>query len=131
MEINPRQEFRGVYYVESDNQDVNPIAIRPEITPQWVAWEDTGNGRSFSYEHIKIDDEPLELKSENPESPPSEVPEVIEFSSPKGHFKLRKLTKEFFDNHLKNRVAAGGSLNFNSDQDVQEYYLKTDFYGVY
>ena len=120
--------FRGVYYVESENPHINPIAIRPEVSPHSVAWEDTSNGRVVKCSRVLLDGEPMESKI----AINSSIPEKIEFIGvdPKSErYKFVKLTNKIFDEKIRYEVAGGESLNFKTDQELQDYYLKTNFMG--
>lgn len=126
MKIEEPVQLRGVYYMESQNPNMNPIAIRPGLTPpDYVAWEDTGNGRIVRFSKILFDGQEPETIA------PDRIPEKIEITSQDGNdYKLVKLTIQIFNEKLKNIVAGGASLNFNNDQELQEYYLKADFYSA-
>jgi hypothetical protein len=115
--------LQGVYYLESGNNGMNPIAIRPVIQAHYIAWEDTGHGRSIRNPKVYFDDQEVKI----PASPPKKLPEKIKIISDRGDFQLIKLTKKIFDEQLKNRVAGGESLNFKDDQAIQNYYLTADF----
>jgi|GEM_PF-4888567 len=114
----------GVYYLETQNEGMNPIAIRPEITPPlYFSWEDTSNGRTLRLSQIFLDDNELDSRITL-----NQIPKKIEITSIKGdRYQFIKLTKKIFDEKLKDFVAGGGSLNFEDDKQVQDYYLKTHF----
>lgn len=121
--------FRGVYYLESQNPYMNPIAIVPEITPpDYVAWNDTSNGRILRFKKILLDG--VELKGNLEKFVVGDkLPKIIEFVAKDGQiYKLVKLTLPLFNEKLIHRVAGGEGLKFKSDEELQEYYLKTDFY---
>lgn len=117
----------GVYYVESQNKDTNPLAMRIGLSePDYIYWEDTGNGRSFHAKQIFLDgQEVTDAKSVDKEK----MPRTIEFTTPDDEtFKLVKLTKDIFDEKLRPLVAKGDKLDFKSDEEVQKYFAETDFY---
>jgi hypothetical protein len=124
-EINlPPFTLDGVYYLESQNPSMNPIAIRPGVSPpDYISWEDTSNGRILHASKILLDGQELVNK-------PSALPNRIEIISSSGEtYKLIKLTKQIFENKLKTSVAGGDKLHFQNDQEIQEYFLKTNFEG--
>lgn len=128
MKLEKKIQFQGVYYLETQNPGMNPIAIRPEMTPSdYVAWEDTGHGRILRFDKIFFDG--IDLDSLDSKKI-ADTPKVIKFISKQGdNFSLVLLTLKIFNDLLKEHVACGGSLNFKDDRELQDYYLKTDFYG--
>lgn len=127
MPIDHQVQFQGVYYLESRNPHMNPIAIRPEITPpDYVAWEDTGHGRVVRFSSITADGQAVEIAEKL-----KKIPDRIEFTAKDGQvFVLVKLTVKVFNAKLKEYVAGGGRMNFDDDKALQEYYLKADFYSA-
>ena len=125
MVVEKQISFKAVYYLESQNPNMNPIAIRPELTPpNYIAWEDTSNGRILRFSKILLDGEEMQGKLEK-------IPETIEFISKDNEiYKLVKLTVSLFNQELKEHVAGGESLKFQTDEELQNYYLKTDFYSA-
>lgn len=117
----------GVYYLESKNTRMNPIAIRIEFKkPDYIAWEDTGNGRILHAAKVIMDGRPIDF---NTPMAPQKMPEQIEITSKNGEqFKLVKLTARIFNEQLKPVVARGSEMNFTRDEEVQNHYLRTDFY---
>lgn len=122
MEINNPTHFNGVYYLESQNPNMNPLAIRPEVTPpDYAAWNDTANGRIMHCSKVLIDD--VEFQDGQLQGI---IPNRIEVFDNKGNvFRLVKLTTQLFNEKLKDQVAGGDNLNFSSDQELQNYFLKT------
>src|ERR1700753_1007897 len=104
MKIEHKVNFDGVYYLESQNPHMNPIAIRPELTPSdYAAWEDTSNGRIIHFSKVILDGQELQAEPAQPT-----VPNRIEFIDTKGQsFKLVKITVALFNEKLKGRVAGG------------------------
>ncbi len=123
MTIQEPIQLGSVFYLESQNPNMNPLAIRPAITPSdYISWEDTSNGRIIRFSKILIDGHEIQTQ-------PEKLPERIEFIAQDGQsYKLVKLTLEIFNTKLKDFVASGASLNFKNDQELQDYYLKADFY---
>ena len=120
----PTVKLGGVYYLESQNSDMNPIAVRPEITPpNYVSWEDTSHGRIVHFTKILVDGHEVRENEKLPEKI-----EVIDVNGNK--YVLVKLTTQIFNDKLKKNVAGGESLNFTNDEELQNYYLKTDFYSA-
>jgi len=114
----------GVYYLETQNSNMNPIAVRPEITPPHsVSWEDTSHGRTISFTKILVDGH--EIRKDD------KLPEKIEIIDANGSkYVLIKLTTKIFNEKLKDLVGGGKSLNFKDDDELQNYFLKTDFYSA-
>ena len=124
MSIEKPIKLGGVYYLESQNPNMNPIAIRAEITPpNYVSWEDTSHGRVVRFSKMLVDGREIQEK-------PEKVPEKIEVVDMDGNkYILVKLTTQIFNEKLKKFVAGGESLNFNNDKELQDYYLTADFYS--
>lgn len=126
MQIDRKINFNSVYYLESQNPNMNPIAIRPELTPSnYAAWEDTSNGRIIRFSKILLNDQ--EIQEEAIGLSPERI-EIIDLNGQS--YKLVKLTVAIFNEKLKDHVAGGASLNFATDQELQDYYLKTDFQTI-
>jgi len=120
----PLVTLEGVYYLESENPNMNPIAVRPQIhAPDYVGWEDTSHGRVVRFSKILVDGHEIR--------PNEKLPEKIEVVDTNGiTYVLVKLTTKIFNEKLKKIVAGGESLNFNNDKELQDFYLKTDFYSL-
>ncbi len=115
--------FNTVYYVTSSDptEVVNPIAIRPACTNEAVFWEDTGRGTYFQYQDLHLN---LQDYQKTPQPVP---PEEFSFVAKNGHtYTLTKLTLALFNQEVRHK-AAGHPL-FSSDQELQTYYLQTNFY---
>lgn len=125
----PNIHIPGVYYLESANANMNPIAIRVGLSePDYIYWEDTGHGRSVRADKIYLDGvEVTDASAIDQEK----MPETIEFINLEGEkFKFVKLTAKIFNDKLKPYVARGTHLNFKTDEEVQRYYQDADFYGA-
>ena len=118
-----------VYYLKTQNEGMNPIAIRVELTsPDYISWEDTSNGRILRVNKILMDEKEIDLSSPKP---PEKTPDKIVFISTDGEsFELVKLTSKIFNEKLKPYVAKGNTTNFTTDDQVQNHYLSTDFYST-
>ncbi|MGM0439923.1 MAG: hypothetical protein ACQEP8_02255 [Chlamydiota bacterium] len=53
--------------------------------------------------------------------------EIIVINEEGKKLKLTKLTKELFDEKVKDHVLDGPNLEFKTDQEVQDFYLRPDF----
>jgi hypothetical protein len=113
----PLFQYNSVYYVESSGDKIlNPVAIRPEIFKDRIQWLDTNRGTIIKLG--KIDN----LDLINGQS----SPELIEITSAReDHYRLIKLTLDIYNNQVTSRVANPPS--FGSDEEVQNFYLNTDF----
>lgn len=113
--LNSAQKIHAVYYVESSGtarRPVDPIAIDPSIAGHRIQWNNTGRGAFRDFKNIKL------LQGDT-------VPKTIEISIGENEvITFRLMTKDLFDQHLKD---AFPDLNFDTDQEVQNFYLNTDF----
>ncbi len=104
----------SVYYANSKDCTVNPIAIRPNLTKEKITWEDTSRGFSARLATLVTNSEE------------GQEPDVIEVTTQdKKNIRLVKLTLDIYNTHVKGRVA--GHPKFDSDQEIQNYYLNTSF----
>lgn len=109
--------YEAVYYVHTEEKSVplNPIGIKPRIQNGKAWWDDTtpGRGRSFRITNVEMN------QAETP-------PKKIEITTDDGKkVTLTYLTLDVYNKNVREKVV--GKLNFNSDQEVQAYYLTTDF----
>jgi len=127
----PQYVLEGVYYLDpSQNQGMNPIAIRPKIQPNYISWEDTSYGRSVSYSSLYFDGKEIKAPLSRPKTLPKviDVYEKSEKNTPPKHFHLVVLTSQIFEDKLKTTVSRHESLKeFSTDQQVQQHYLKENF----
>ncbi len=108
--------YEAVYYAESDNLPINPIAIRPTIHDRLIWWNDTTPGRGRSFEIVK-----LEVHNGS-----NSIPESIECLTKEGKkVTLRLLTNDLYNQKVKEKVF--GKPDFTTDESIQKYYLETDF----
>lgn len=116
MAIELKNPLEAVYYVETSLPDyANPLAIRPLVTGNEIAWEDTSSLRQFMITSIQT--MPDDLK----ESPPK----IIEVTTHNCTFTLKLLTLKLYNEKVKAHVA--GQLSFDSEADLISYYLNTNF----
>ncbi len=108
--------YDGVYYVDRGGKDVpiNPIAIRPHVAQPLVWWDDTGHGRSFRVKEIKVG----ALQAGRPQT--------LTITTQAGlTLQLHLLTRALFDDKVRATVI--GNPQFASDEELQRYYLDTNF----
>lgn len=109
--------YEAVYYVNSPDVslEVNPIGIRPHIGKDKVWWDDTNPTRGRSFRVKKVD-----IKgADNP-------PKKIELITDEGKkVTLLYLTLEVYNQNVRDKVV--GNINFNTNEEVQKFYLTTDF----
>lgn len=107
-------KINHVYYVETPGH-TNPVAIKPEIKSSKITWMDTSRGKVVPLGSI-----------DNIENLQKGVFDLIEVTSERGeHYTLRKLTLKLYNEKVKPRVMLPPA--FDSDEDVQNFYLKSDF----
>jgi hypothetical protein len=106
--------FQGVlehvYHVEAMGSDnfYNPVAIRPTIKNGVIEWEDTSRGEHKKIAKIDVSNDSIRIKTVEGE-------EIL----------LTLLTlKRFID---KVEPLVEGTVSFNSDKELQDYYLNTNF----
>jgi hypothetical protein len=116
--------FESVYYVESSNDlSLDGMAIRPTIKQDRISWEDTGRGRSFQFNQINLIPEDINYLDMDKKI----IPGRINFTTVRGKkIQLAVLTLAIFNNKIKDSVA--GPLNFQSDEELINYYLNTNFF---
>ncbi|NGX59824.1 MAG: hypothetical protein KR126chlam3_00981 [Chlamydiae bacterium] len=119
---NTPVSLEGVYYVESPGRPLGHIAIRPKFREQDVEWDDTSTGISMRLDPTSHHWE--QLKSQAPNSHLEKIAFV--YSKQKKQITLRYLTLELYNEKLKSKVA--GKPSFSSTEELQKYYLSTDFY---
>lgn len=111
------QAFEQVYYAQTSNADhpLNLIAIRPKITGTVIEWEDTSWGTRFEAQAIKVE------KGENDIFPNKIIVTLKDGET----ITLTKLVLENYNKNVRHWVA--GKISFQSDEELQKYYLKTIF----
>lgn len=103
----------AVYYVESTT-DMNPIAIRPKFEKNVASWEDTSRGKTLHFKNMEW--------GSKKEKIPNTVSLILENNET---VRFLFLTKKIFDEKVKTLVS--GPLEFDNDQQVQNYYLQENF----
>lgn len=115
--INPDITYNRVYYVESSELR-NPIAIRPHLINEYMEWEDTSRGSHAKIKKIRFT--PFSKKD------PKSIPDKIEIVTMEGEIvTLHKLTLNLYNDKVKEFVA--GKPDFKTDDELQNYYLNTNF----
>lgn len=114
--------LEGVYYVESPDRRIGHIAIRPKFQEKRAEWDDTSTGMttrladsSMHWQQLKQDSTPLLMKID-----------LVLYNYK--HLTLQYLTLEFYNEKLKSKSV--GNLTFSSTEEVQQYYLNTDFFRL-
>jgi len=111
----------AVYFVESEKPH-NVIAVRPHLSHDSVWWEDTSRGTEVRYTKLKVDGKDFTGVL-------STTPNLLEMVLDDGSTcQLSKLTQKLFNEKVKYHVAGGETMIHNSDEDLQNYYLHTNFY---
>jgi len=102
--------IQGVYYVDTPSK-VGHVAIRPTFQEKIARWEDTSGNRT-----VRLSQPMKELPA---------LPSRIELVFEKQITTLEYLTLELYNEKLKSKVV--GSPTFSSTEEVQRYYLETNF----
>lgn len=137
-----RVMFNSVYLVECSRDDEPhirhsraPIAIRPRIDlrAQNATWE-TNSSRSEYISWDKVEGIARNQPVESQGISEQEVgiingggPDRILLSKENHSLRLVKLTRELFDEKVRPYVAGGANLSFASDEELQKFYLSTNF----
>lgn len=100
----------SVMYMTTTYPVQKPIAIRVSIDPETktVAWDDTGRGHSVTFKSYNMEKHRFKVISEDGFM-----------------WEFVPLTIEIF-NRIKNQLVKINK-DFNSDQELQNYYSKTNF----
>lgn len=122
------RSYDKVYYVESDNPQSSrsPIAIQPQLDLFQVIWDTNTSSKetTIAIKTLEIDSKKITHFHELPNL----APRTIKILSTSGEIiSLTLLTLQIFTEHVKTKVAGERNLNFTSDQEVQDYYLNTNF----
>ena len=110
------QRYNHVYYVEG--YLLGLIAICPFVDEERniIGWDtNTSRGREVTFIEINY-------------LPNSEDPEEIDFTWEGGDAHFTRLTLKIFDEKVRKWVAAGNTLHFKTDEELQNYYKTTFFY---
>lgn len=121
MDLKKTHQIQNVYYAESDPPDfINMIAICPTISKREISWKDTTRIRSFITASISTS--PAEALTEGID------PESISVTTSDGmKLNLQLMTLPLYNEKVKDQVV--GQISFDSDEDLINYYLNTDFYS--
>lgn len=120
-------QIPAAYYVESTGYHVHSttVATRPTLgvdhEGNYIEWESNSRGGRHHYSKLTFDAKEIKM----PLAPLDTLPQTIEFKTEGKTYKLIKLTIKIFNEKLKPYVARGGSMNFQTDQEVQDHFLKT------
>jgi hypothetical protein len=105
--------YNAAYYIEAHNAPgFSRVAISPNVVSEYLINWKTTNGRGDQVP-VQI---PLDL------SDPSRITVNL---SPNRFLILQKLTKDIYDEKVKPFV--NGHPEFNSDAELQDFYLNADF----
>jgi hypothetical protein len=113
--VNPIT-YNDVYYVEAAREmSMNPVAIRPEIHKNYARWNDTSRGGVVSIDSI-------ETEPKDSTSPPKKI--IIKTKEGEKVI-LWQLSLEIYNAKVKKWVY--NQPEFTSHEQLQEFYLKTNF----
>jgi hypothetical protein len=108
--------YNQVYYVESEDTLVNLIAICPEVYDSRIQWQDTSKGKVVALRKITLDEQ----------DPYTDLPNIIHVESIDGRkYTLIKLTIDIYNDKVMEQVV--GQPTFKSTEEVQKFYLSSDF----
>lgn len=119
----PTRTLEAVYYVETADKKRGEIAIRPSFQGKNVTWDDTSNGRV-----VHLDAESPHWTQLNKQSQNSLVEKISVVFKDHTSATLQYLTLDLYNEKLKSRVV--GSPDFSSTEELQNYYLQTDFFRL-
>lgn len=114
-------------FIPPEEFSLNPVAIRPKFGEKsmgrWIEWNDTSRGSSYFYLNKSFVDLKGQLVSE--EAVKNKViPNQISCHLQNGKdLSLILLTKSIYDQFLKDLIG----IDFKSDEEIQEYFLITNF----
>jgi len=117
--------LNAVYYAEAYGCVINPIAIRPNFKENQCTWEDTSD-RVHTTTLKKIlgitqsESTPIEWQQ-----CPTRVDMWLQGEKPTKKISFTLLTLQIYNDKVRDLVA--GNLKFKSDDEVQSYFLTTNF----
>lgn len=113
--------YNTVYYVEAADKKMilNPLAIKPKFFDNRVEWFDTSRGNAFQIKQLIISPD---LKDRTFGKWPSKIEMVTDSGK---RITLVLLDIRIYNEKIKSMLAR--SPEFNSDQDLEEYFLNTNF----
>lgn len=111
--------YQEVYYVDSSEcgRPINMIAIKPTINGNKITWYDTGRGEVIRDAAIKC---------EPPDSNAEHTPSKIIVLTPNGD-KISLIAMDLLIYNSKVKDYVVGKKIFNTDQELKNWYLTTDF----
>lgn len=112
--------YEQVYYVDSaqTSRPLNPIAIKPSIFGNKIKWNDTGRGQFIEASEIKCES-PKKIDATHPPE------EIIIVTHTGDKIILKVLDLKTYNSKLRAHVE--GHPNFDSDKELQDYYLHKNF----
>jgi hypothetical protein len=116
--MNPiNSKYEDVYFVYAGPKSkLNPIAIRPEIHENYMKWEDTSRGGFASIAEIEM--EPKDSTTN---------PQKILIKTLEGDkIIFLQLNLKIYNEKVRNWVY--NQPKFNSDSEVKNFYLTTNFH---
>lgn len=124
-------EYDAAYCVTC--QMGNCIAIRPQLKKLdkefRVEWEDTGKGMSCNATELFLDAKTASDGNPFPDTIPKKITIKREISAGiEEEITLEFLTLQIFKEKLLSSVIGKKNINFKNDEDIQKYYLETNFY---
>ncbi len=118
MNYGDLTRYEAVYYVDAgSDSDFNLVAIRPEIHSDHMEWEDTSRGGFASIQEIEME----------PKGVTSTPPQKITIKTEEGDkIIFRQLNLNIYNEKVRDWVY--NQPKFNSDAELKNFYLKTDFH---
>ena len=116
-------KYEDVYFVYVDPKSkikLNSIAIRPEIHPKegFIEWEDTSRGGYASIKSIKI---------KKPKGSSSSPQKILIKTKEGDKIFFVQLNLKIYNERVREEVY--NQPKYDSDAEVKNYYLTTDFHG--
>ncbi len=110
--------YEDVYFVDAgSDSEYNSVAIRPEIHNDYMKWEDTSRGGSASIQEIEME----------PKGATSTPPQKITIKTEEGEkIIFWQLNLKIYNEKVRDWVY--NQPKFNSDAELKNFYLKTDFH---
>lgn len=113
--------LNAAYYAQGYGLDVNPIAIRPSFIDKDGQWEDTTD-RKVHFRFSKIIGLPLSKENRLEwDQCPKQISILIQNGTDKKTITLTLMSLQVYNTNVRIQVA--GQLRFNTDQEVQSFYL--------
>ncbi|CRX37548.1 hypothetical protein [Estrella lausannensis] len=125
---NNPMAYNGVYYAESMTKDksVNPVAICPLVKGRSIQWGDTSQGTAKKIAEIQLFGDNGESQAVGAKNNDNTLPsKIVVTTSDDEMVVLTKMTLDVYNRFVRHRVA--GSPDFKSDDEVQAYFMNTNF----